>query len=78
MMRDIMWSLWQGWKAIASRIGHWQSRLILSLIYFVVLPPVALGIRLLADPLGLKGKSGGKGWQSREYPTLTLEQARRQ
>ncbi len=76
-MRNVLRSLWQGWKAVASRIGHWQTRLFLSFFYFVVVLPVAVGVRLLVDPLGLKVK-GAARWQPRDYSTLSLEQARRQ
>lgn len=74
----ILRSLWQGWKAIALRIGHFQTRVILSLIYYLVLGPVALVVRLVGDPLGIKRKDGRTRWRARHYPTLSLEQAKRQ
>ena len=77
-MHDVLRSLWEGWKAVALRIGHFQTRVFLSLFYYVLMLPVALGVRALADPLGLKGKAGGTRWRPRDYPSLSLEQARRQ
>lgn len=77
-MRNALRSLWQGWRRAAAAIGHFQTRLILSILYFVVMAPVAAGVRRFADPLGLRGPRGGTYWRVRDNPTLSLEQARRQ
>jgi len=77
-LRDSLRVLWQGWKAIALRIGHFQTRLMLSLIYFVIVGPVALVLRLVSDPLGIKQRAARTRWRARHYPTLSLDQARRQ
>ncbi len=50
--------LWQGWKLVGKKIGDFQARVLLTLFYFVILAPFALGVRLLADPLGLKQPGG--------------------
>ena len=67
--------LWRAWKALAIRIGHFQSRLILVLLYFVVVGPLAAIVRLVGDPLGVKPR--GSTWTTRER-TVSLESARRQ
>ena len=54
----------QGLKAVAKAIGRVQTWLILTLFYFVVLAPVALIFRCLADPLQLRG-STRSGWRTR-------------
>jgi hypothetical protein len=46
--------LWDGWARVARRIGDLQARLLLSVFYFVVLGPFALGVRLGSDPLRLR------------------------
>lgn len=53
------------------------SRVLLTLLYFLVLGPFALGYRLVADPLHLKRRPRGNwtGWTSRND---TLARARRQ
>lgn len=58
------WSkvLWQRWKVVARKIGDFQARLILGALYFVIIAPFALGLKIFADPLQLKGFGG---WQSR-------------
>jgi hypothetical protein len=50
--------LWQGWKRVGKKIGDFQARVLLTLFYFVILAPFALGVRLMADPLGLKQPGG--------------------
>lgn len=77
-VRDALSNLWQAWKRVALRIGHWQTRGILSLLYFTVMMPVAVGVRILADPLGVGEAAGRTRWRRRVYITLALEQARKQ
>ena len=48
-------ALWHGWLVVARKIGEFQSRIILSLIYFIVMAPFALAIRLFSDPMRLRG-----------------------
>ena len=67
-------ALWAAWKVLATRIGHFQSRLILVVLYFVAVGPVALIVRMVSDPLGLKAR--GSTWTTRER-TISLEQSRK-
>jgi hypothetical protein len=50
--------LWEHWKRFAHRLGNFQSRLLMFVFYYVVAPPFALGLKLLADPLRLRSESG--------------------
>ena len=68
-------ALWNAWKALATRIGHFQSRLILVVLYFVAVGPVALIVRMVSDPLGLRGQ--GSTWTTRER-TVSMERSRKQ
>jgi len=77
-VREVLRAVWEGWKAVASRIGHVQTWLILSLIYFVVMLPAAVGVRVFGDPLGLKARPGSTRWRRRDHPAPSFEQARRQ
>jgi hypothetical protein len=54
--------LWEGWKRVAKRIGNFQARVILTLLYFVIIAPFALIVRWGADPLSLK-KGAQQGWR---------------
>ena len=68
-------ALWEAWKTAAARIGHIQSRLLLVVLYFVAVGPIALVLRLVSDPLAVKGS--GSTWTARTRPS-SLETARRQ
>jgi len=61
-VRQTLNALWQGWKSVAHKIGDFQARLILTIFYFVVLAPFAMGVRIFSDPLQLKSR---KGWLDR-------------
>jgi hypothetical protein len=50
-------AVWSRWKVIAHKIGDFQARLLLSLFYFAILGPFALGARIFSDPLRLGLKS---------------------
>lgn len=54
--------LWEGWKRVAKKIGDFQARVILTVLYFIIIAPFALIVRWGADPLALK-KSSQKGWR---------------
>jgi len=45
---------WRGWKRIAEKIGHFQARVLWGLMYFVVVAPFAVGLKLFSDPLRIK------------------------
>ncbi len=47
--------LWKEWRVGTKTIGQFQSWLILALIYFVVMAPIALAVRLFLNPLQLRG-----------------------
>ena len=70
--------LWEHWKVIAEKIGNFQARLILGLLYCVILGPVAVVRRLVADPLGLRRSARATYWIPRPPTDATLEHARRQ
>ena len=53
-MKDFLKRLWDGWMKIATIFGDFMGRLILTVLYFTVVLPFGLGVRLLRDPMGLK------------------------
>lgn len=55
-MGRILTRLWQGWKQGARRSGEFQSRLVLTLIYFPLFAPLTLVARV-KDPLGRRRHS---------------------
>jgi len=71
--------LWNAWKGFASRMGNYQSRVLMAFIYFVVVLPFGLGVTLLADPLGVKHTKGSSNWQPKELLlNPSIEEAREQ
>jgi len=77
MQQPPLWRrAWEGWKVIAHAIGNFQARLLLSVFYFVIVPPFALIIRTAKDPLGLRPVSGDSVWVDRPVPDLSSDAAR--
>jgi hypothetical protein len=70
-------ALWSGWLVVARKIGAFQSFLILSLVYFLVIAPFALAVRHLMDPLGLRVAPPWR-WLSRGEDSQTLSFMRQQ
>ncbi|MGH7305165.1 MAG: hypothetical protein ACRELZ_17920 [Candidatus Rokuibacteriota bacterium] len=71
-------STWAAWKGFARRIGDLQARALLTVFYFIVVGPFAIGLKALRDPLRLKLPSSG-GWIDRpDPPEVVARQARRQ
>lgn len=77
-MPQLLRAAWQGWKQIAQVIGHFQAQVLFGLLYFVFVAPFAIGLKLFADPLHIKGKRPTTWWRDFPRQTLTLEDARRQ
>ena len=59
-------SLWDRWKTFSKRLGSFQSRSLLSLFYFIITFPFALGVKFFSDPLRLKHKKKQSYWLSRK------------
>ena len=55
-------SFWEKWQRVARKIGDFQARVILTVLYFVMIGPFALIVRWGADPLSLK-KGTLPGWR---------------
>jgi len=77
-MRQLLHAAWQGWKRIAEKIGHFQARVLWGLLYFVVVAPFAVGVKLFSDPLRIKKRSSTTWWVENPRQTSTLEEAHRQ
>jgi hypothetical protein len=75
-MKQIFTTLIARWKVIAHRIGEFQSRLLLSLFYFLFFAPFAVGLKMFSDPLQIKSFHG---WLNRsDAEENSVESARRQ
>lgn len=67
---------WGVWKAFARVIGDVVGRILLTIFYGLVFAPVAIGVRLLGDPLGLKGVRRIE-WNRRAKFEESFDQARK-
>ena len=63
-------------KAISTAIGNVVGRALLTIFYFVLLPPFAIWTRLRLDPL--RTKSARAEWVPRPASANDLESARQQ
>jgi len=60
----------------SERFGNMLSRLLLTLLYYLVLGPFALVYRWVADPLHLRRRQGN--WTPWDHRNDTLRAARKQ
>ncbi len=68
--------LWEAWKRLARRIGDFQARVLLTLIYVIVVFPFGVGVRLFADPLRMKRRP--EQWLDHPEEPADLKWARKQ
>lgn len=69
--------IWEAWKRIAKKIGDFNSRLILTLFYFIFVAPISILVKI-KDPLGIK-KQKTQNWIPKQEPEGTaMDQALRQ
>ena len=45
---------WRWWAGIAKHIGDFQARVLLTVVYFLVLLPIAAIVTMVSDPLHLR------------------------
>ena len=68
--------VWEGYKRIARKIGDFQARVLLTLIYAVMVLPFGLVIRFFADSLRIKKQP--TQWLDHPHEAMNIEWARRQ
>jgi hypothetical protein len=67
---------WETWKRLAHRIGTFQARVLLTVIYAIVVPPFAICVRLFSDPLRIK--KAPAEWLPCKESAPDIESARKQ
>ena len=71
--------VWAGWKRVASVIGRFQTRVILTVFYFVVAGPAWVLIKLFdKDMLARRRGDDLNYWINNQPPGDETERARRQ
>lgn len=68
--------VWEAWKRFGQFIGDMIGRVVLTVFYFTLFMPFALGVRFFGDPLAMR-QSGLVKWMERKTNDLTLEDSRR-
>jgi Ca2+/Na+ antiporter len=76
--KNLIKKLWQRWGNFSYRMGSFQSRIILSLFYFVFVTPFALAVKIFSDPLNIKHQTTKSHWLTKKEINADLEQSRRQ
>jgi hypothetical protein len=77
-MKKALKKAWEAWKSFAHKLGDFQARLILTVLYFVIVGPFSLLVRFGGDPLTLK-RGTARGWTARtETKGTALERATQQ
>ena len=47
-------TIWNRWKQFGQLIGDLFARIVLTILFFTVLMPFGIGVRLFGDPLKMK------------------------
>jgi len=75
---NIFNKLWQNWKDFSKKIGIFESRIMLSLFFFIFISPFALAVKLFSKPLKIKMQDDESYWLLRKEIKNDLEQYKRQ
>ena len=73
----ILGKAWRRWLKVAELMGNVQMIVLLTLIYWTFVLPLALPFKLFVDPLALK-RTGRPRWISRDRISSILESMHRQ
>ncbi len=49
-------ALWDAWKRLAHKIGNFQARVLLTVLYAIVVLPFGVAARLFSDALHIKNR----------------------
>jgi hypothetical protein len=69
-------SVWKSWVRVAHRIGNFQARVLLTILYAVVLLPFGICVRLFADPLRTRERPAK--WMSHARQIINMSWAHKQ
>jgi Ca2+/Na+ antiporter len=76
---NIFKRIWHRWTGFSKRMGSFQSRVMLSFFFFIIVSPVALIIRVLGDPLKIKkNKVMSSYWSAKTPGSTDIADYRRQ
>jgi hypothetical protein len=67
---------WQAWTRLGHKIGNFQARVLLTILYGVVVLPFGLVVRWFGDPLRIKHRP--VGWLDHPEESYDMKWAQRQ
>ena len=76
-MKRVLRRAWSGWLRFATVLGNVQMVILLTLVYWLLLAPIALPYRFFGDPLRLR-RAGAATWVERTPTADGLTAMRRQ
>ncbi len=68
--------LWRAWTRLAHKVGNFQARVLLTVLYALVILPFGLVVRLFGDPLRIKKRP--TNWLEHRNEVQDMEWAHRQ
>ena len=77
MPKRILKSIWAGWMRFVTVLGTAQMILLLTIVYWLLIPLVVIPFGIIGDPLRRR-RSRGLRWIQREEAQQTIETASRQ
>lgn len=73
---QVVKSAWKAWTRLAHKIGNFQARLLLTLMYVTLVLPFGITVRLFSDPLRIKKRP--ERWLDRTEEANDMVWAQRQ
>lgn len=70
-----MRNIWKKWTVVAEKVGNFQIAVIFSLLYFVILTPVGILVRIYGDFFNIKEEPR---WHKFEDTTSNLTKLKKQ
>jgi len=80
-MKNVLKKIWVGWKKVALKFTRFQTKLLLTLFYFLVAAPLGLVFRLFGwDPLESRAQNLRKAtnWKAVDQAEPNLKAMHRQ
>ena len=76
---NIFKRFWLNWRDFSKRAGNFQSRIVLSLFFFIFISPLALILKMFSDPLKIKPPGRCQSfWHPKQKIPENLEEYKRQ
>ncbi len=79
LVPGILGPIQRGWMAFATLLGHVNTRIILTVFFYLIVTPVGFVIRLFRDPLdrSMKDRTSSQ-WVKREHQPVDVARYERQ